>query len=70
MKAIVQDKYGSPDVLGLEDIDKPEIGDGDVLVVVLAASAHIGDWHFMTGSRDVDTRCLFDPMTCRRVPRG
>jgi NADPH:quinone reductase-like Zn-dependent oxidoreductase len=49
MKAIVQDKYGSPDVLALEDIDKPEIGDGDVLVVVLAASAHIGDWHFMTG---------------------
>jgi NADPH:quinone reductase-like Zn-dependent oxidoreductase len=49
MKAIVQDKYGSPDVLGLEDIDKPEIGDGDVLMVVLAASAHIGDWHFMTG---------------------
>jgi len=49
MKAILQDKYGSPDVLGLEDIDKPEVGDGDVLVVVLAASAHIGDWHFMTG---------------------
>jgi NADPH:quinone reductase-like Zn-dependent oxidoreductase len=49
MKAILQDKYGSPDVLGLEDIDEPEVGDGDVLVVVLAASAHIGDWHFMTG---------------------
>ncbi len=49
MKAILQDKYGSPDVLGLEDIDKPEVGNGDVLVVVLAASAHIGDWHFMTG---------------------
>src|SRR3954451_22932345 len=49
MKAILQHKYGSPDVLGLEDIDKPEVGDGDVLVVVLAASAHIGDWHFMTG---------------------
>ncbi len=49
MKAIVQDKYGSPDVLQLEDIDKPEIGDDEVLVRVLAASAHIGDWHFMTG---------------------
>jgi NADPH:quinone reductase-like Zn-dependent oxidoreductase len=49
MKAIVQDKYGSPDVLELEDIDKPEIGDDEVLVRVLAASAHIGDWHFMTG---------------------
>jgi NADPH:quinone reductase-like Zn-dependent oxidoreductase len=49
MKAIVQDKYGSPDVLELEDINKPEIDDDDVLVRVLAASAHIGDWHFMTG---------------------
>jgi NADPH:quinone reductase-like Zn-dependent oxidoreductase len=49
MKAIVQERYGSADVLELEDIDKPEIGDDDVLVRVLAASAHIGDWHFMTG---------------------
>ena len=49
MKAIVQERYGSADVLEFEDIDKPEIGDDDVLVRVLAASAHIGDWHFMTG---------------------
>jgi hypothetical protein len=31
MKAIVQDKYGSAEVLELRDIDKPEIGDGEVL---------------------------------------
>ena len=49
MKAIVQDRYGSADVLELKDIDQPEVGDDDVLVRVLAASAHIGDWHFMTG---------------------
>jgi NADPH:quinone reductase-like Zn-dependent oxidoreductase len=49
MKAIVQDRYGSADVLELKDVDRPEIGDDDVLVRVLAASAHIGDWHFMTG---------------------
>jgi NADPH:quinone reductase-like Zn-dependent oxidoreductase len=49
MKAIVQDRYGSADVLKLEDVDQPEIGENDVLVRVLAASAHIGDWHFMTG---------------------
>jgi NADPH:quinone reductase-like Zn-dependent oxidoreductase len=49
MKAIVQDRYGSADVLELKDIDQPDIGDDDVLVRVLAASAHIGDWHFMTG---------------------
>jgi NADPH:quinone reductase-like Zn-dependent oxidoreductase len=49
MKAIVQDRYGSADVLQLEDIELPENGDDDVLVRVHAASAHIGDWHFMTG---------------------
>ncbi len=49
MKAIVQDKYGSTDALELREIDRPEIGDGDVLVRVHAASVHIGDWHVMTG---------------------
>jgi NADPH:quinone reductase-like Zn-dependent oxidoreductase len=34
MKAIVHDSYGSPDVLGLEEIDKPVIGDDQVLVRV------------------------------------
>ena len=36
MKAIVQDMYGSPDVLELREIDKPEIGDRDLLVRVHA----------------------------------
>ncbi len=49
MKAIVQDRYGSAEVLELEDIAVPEVGSGDVLLRVLAASAHMGDWHFMTG---------------------
>jgi NADPH:quinone reductase-like Zn-dependent oxidoreductase len=49
MKAIVQDRYGSADVLRLEDIDTPVVGDGGVLVRVLAASVFIGDWHIMTG---------------------
>jgi len=49
MKAIVQDTYGSPDVLELRDIDKPVVGSGDVLLRVHAASAFIGDWHVMTG---------------------
>jgi NADPH:quinone reductase-like Zn-dependent oxidoreductase len=34
MKAIVRDEYGSPDVLELRDIDKPEIEDEEVLVRV------------------------------------
>jgi NADPH:quinone reductase-like Zn-dependent oxidoreductase len=47
MKAIVQDTYGSPDVLQLRDIAKPEIGDDDVLVRVRAASVNPQDWHIM-----------------------
>jgi NADPH:quinone reductase-like Zn-dependent oxidoreductase len=49
MKAIVQDRYGSADVLQLRDIDKPGIGDDEVLVRVRAAGVHAGDWHLMAG---------------------
>jgi NADPH:quinone reductase-like Zn-dependent oxidoreductase len=49
MKAIVQDVYGSADVLELRDIDRPSIGDDDVLVRVRAAGVDPGVWHLMTG---------------------
>ncbi|MFK4225753.1 NAD(P)-dependent alcohol dehydrogenase [Streptomyces sp. NPDC019890] len=49
MKAIVQDVYGSTDVLQLRDIDPPTVGDGDVLVRVHAAGLDAGVWHLMTG---------------------
>ena len=49
MKAIVQDEYGSADVLHLQEVDKPEVGADDVLLRVHAAGVHIGDWHVMTG---------------------
>jgi 2-desacetyl-2-hydroxyethyl bacteriochlorophyllide A dehydrogenase len=49
MKAIVQDEYGPADVLKLEDVDMPAAGKGEVVVRVLAASVHIGDWHVMMG---------------------
>ncbi|MDH3290215.1 MAG: NAD(P)-dependent alcohol dehydrogenase [Gemmatimonadota bacterium] len=49
MKAIVQDTYGSPDVLQLRDIDTPVPGDDDVLVRVHAAGVDPGVWHVMTG---------------------
>jgi len=49
MKAIVQDKYGSPDVLELKDIDKPEIGDDEVLVRIRAAGVNPADWAIMSG---------------------
>ena len=50
MKAIVQDKYGAADILEPRDIDRPEIGDGEVLVRVHAASIHVGDVIVMMGS--------------------
>src|SRR5918993_2098336 len=49
MKAIVQDEYGSPDVLELRDIDIPEIADDEVLVRVRAAGVGRDVWHVMTG---------------------
>jgi NADPH:quinone reductase-like Zn-dependent oxidoreductase len=49
MKAIVQDTYGSTDVLELRDIDKPVPKDNEVLIRVHAAGLHRGDWHVMTG---------------------
>jgi NADPH:quinone reductase-like Zn-dependent oxidoreductase len=49
MKAIVQDRYGPPDVLELREIDKPVAGDDQVLVRVHAASANPADWHYMRG---------------------
>jgi NADPH:quinone reductase-like Zn-dependent oxidoreductase len=49
MKAIVQDRYGGPDVLEFSDIDQPIPNDNQVLVQVQAAGLHRGDWHVMTG---------------------
>ena len=50
MKAIVQEKYGSPyDVLNLKDVDKPILKDDEVLVRVHAASVHPDVWHVVRG---------------------
>ena len=49
MKAIVRDTYGSPELLELRDIDKPEIADNEILVHVHAAGVDRGVWHIMTG---------------------
>ena len=50
MKAIVQDRYGNPEaVLGLQEIAKPAVKDGEALVRVHAASIHVGDWLVVTG---------------------
>jgi NADPH:quinone reductase-like Zn-dependent oxidoreductase len=49
MKAIVQEKYGSPDDLALRDVDTPAVGDDEVLVRVRAASVHPDVWHVVSG---------------------
>ena len=49
MKAIVQDTYGPADVLELREIERPEVGENDVLVRVRAAGSGPDVWHIMTG---------------------
>jgi NADPH:quinone reductase-like Zn-dependent oxidoreductase len=49
MQAIVQDRYGSADVLCLKEIGRPAIGAGEVLVRVRAAGLDRGTWHLMAG---------------------
>lgn len=49
MKAIVQDTYGSTEVLDLRETDRPVPGDTEVLVRVRAASVNASDWYMMAG---------------------
>jgi NADPH:quinone reductase-like Zn-dependent oxidoreductase len=49
MRAIVQDRYGSADVLRLAQVARPQIADNEVLVHVKAAGLDRGTWHMMAG---------------------
>jgi NADPH:quinone reductase-like Zn-dependent oxidoreductase len=49
MKAIVQKRYGSAEVLEFAEVDDPTPGEDEVLVRVVAAGMDRGAWHFMTG---------------------
>ena len=49
MKAAVRDRYGSPDVVELREIDKPAPEDNEVLVRVRAASLNMADWYDVAG---------------------
>src|SRR6478736_8279370 len=50
MRAIVQDSYGTAEVLRPARIDRPELADHEVLVRVRAAGLDRGTWHLMTGT--------------------
>jgi NADPH:quinone reductase-like Zn-dependent oxidoreductase len=49
MRAVLQDGYGSADVLRVGDVPTPRFGDDEVLVEVHAAGLDRGTWHLMTG---------------------
>jgi NADPH:quinone reductase-like Zn-dependent oxidoreductase len=49
VKAVVRDRFGGPEVLALDEVEKPELTDDGVLVRVRAASLNLSDWYGMTG---------------------
>ncbi|MFL5911008.1 MAG: NAD(P)-dependent alcohol dehydrogenase [Gaiellaceae bacterium] len=50
MKAIVHRRYGPPESLRLEELERPQVGDEDVLVRVRAVGLNPADWHVMRGT--------------------
>jgi NADPH:quinone reductase-like Zn-dependent oxidoreductase len=70
MRAIVQERYGSPDVLELREIDRPAVGDGDVLVRVHAASVNPQDWHIMRASPFIVRASGYGLRTPKKQVRG
>lgn len=58
MKAIVFERYGSPDALESRDVPKPSPGDDEVLVRVRASSINSWDWEFLNG-RPFINRAMF-----------
>ena len=49
MKAITKHKYGGPEILRLEDVEKPIVEEKHLLVKVKANSANPADWHILRG---------------------
>ena len=50
MRAVVRSRYGSPDVLELQEVEVPMLADDGVLVRVHAASVNRADWYALTGT--------------------
>src|SRR5258708_12118571 len=71
MKAIVQRRYGAPGaVLTLADVDRPEVGDGEVVVRVRAVSVNPYDWHLIRGSPFLVRLGRYGLRRPRRSPPG
>ena len=70
MKAVVQDRYGPPDVLELREVERPEVGDHDVLVRVLAASVNPQDWHLLRASPFIIRASGYGLRTPKKPIRG
>jgi NADPH:quinone reductase-like Zn-dependent oxidoreductase len=68
VRALVQHRYGSPDVLAIEEVADPVPGSGEVLVRVLASSVNARDWHLMRGEPRV-ARFLDRSVFGNRAPR-
>ena len=49
MKAALRDRYGSPDVVEVREVDTPQPADNELLVRVRASSLNIGDWYAVAG---------------------
>ncbi len=69
MKAIVQDRFGSADVLELRDVPDPAVGENDVLVQVRAAGCGPDVWHLMEGKPYL-ARLSPDVRKGMKTPRG
>ena len=50
MKAVVYERYGYPEVLEIQEIDRPTVSDREVLIRVRASCVNAADWHFLTGT--------------------
>ena len=62
MKAVFYNKYGSPDVLEVGELEKPKIEEGEILVQAYASSVNPVDWKIRNGSMKI--------FTGKKFPKG
>jgi NADPH:quinone reductase-like Zn-dependent oxidoreductase len=62
VKAVVYDRYGSPDLLRVEEVPVPAPAAGQVLVKIAATSVNLSDWECLRGSP------AYARIGCLRIP--